>query len=260
MPFKRIVRRKRGVKKAPYKRRAMRSKLTIQNVKRLINRSQETKMASNEYGYTLFNSAISSSSDLISVLPSIPRGTDENYRIGTTIRPIKMVIRGYINYNTYANTNVNASEILTRMFLVQDKAVRCYTDKSNFSIDFLDKGGVPEQFTGTALTYLLPHNNQRHKFLADKRHVIMKPFGYFANSTNPMASVDKSMFKSFVITLTQKQLPATFVFDENESVSFPINFAPYLALGYADAFNGTPDTSTTQVGISFVSTLYYKDA
>jgi len=260
MPFKRIIRKKRVIKKTPYKRRIRKSNVTLQKVKRMISRSQETKMASNEYGYTLFNSAISSSSDLISVLPAITRGTDENYRIGTTIRPIKMVIRGYINYNTYANTNVNASEILTRMFLVQDKAVKCYTDKSNFSLDLLDKGGLPEQFTGTALNYLLPHNNQRHKFLADKKHVILKPYGFFGTSTTPMASVHTSMFRPFTITLTRKQLPASLIYDENESVSHPINFAPYLALGYADAFNGTPDTTATQLGISFVSTLYYKDA
>jgi len=164
-------------------------------------------------------------------------------------------------YNNYVDVNFQPREILTRRFLFQDKAVKCYTDGASVSLDLLDKGGLAEQFSGTQLSYLLPHNTHRHTFFKDQRHVIMKPFGYMNNpGADAMTSVDKSMFKPFTITLTQKQLPAVLHWDENESVNYPINFAPYLALGYADAFGAAADTTTTQIGMSFVSTLYYKDA
>jgi len=261
MPIKRIIRKKRNFKKTPYKRRVARSNLTIQKVKRMIKSSQETKFVTTEYGFTTFNSAISSVADIIAVLPALPRGNEDNRRIGSTVRPVKMVIRGYVVYNNYVDVNFQPREILTRRFLFQDKAVKCYTDGASVSLDLLDKGGLAEQFSGTQLSYLLPHNTHRHTFFKDQRHVIMKPFGYMNNpGADAMTSVDKSMFKPFTITLTQKQLPAVLHWDENESVNYPINFAPYLALGYADAFGAAADTTTTQIGMSFVSTLYYKDA
>lgn len=261
MPLRRRQNAKRSLapRRVRAKKSVSRSRLTVSKVKRMINRTQETKMASTDYGYTLFNSGITNVADLVGVLPSIARGTDEQNRIGSSIRPVKLVIRGYYNYNTYGNTNLDAMEILTRLFLLSDKTIKSYVDKASVSLDILDKGGLSQQFTGTTNDYLTPANTHRHRFWHDKRHVMMKPYGYWG-STTPLACLDKSMFKSFVITLYKKDMPAVLNYDENDSVSVPVNFAPFLALGYASAFGDAPDTTSTKLGLAFTSTLYYKDA
>lgn len=267
---------KRGVRK-PYKKRvAKKSKKTTRKTgKQLVTKSQlyrairrnvETKFATNSYAYTTFNSGITAAADFVSVLPNITLGTNQNNRIGNSIRPLKMVIRGYVCYHTdslASASNQDARMLGARLFVLQDKTNRSYANTPN-NFNILDIGGSSSTFTGTALDFVIPHNSDMYQIYADKKMKILKPFGFTNNatptSTNAITSFNNSMFHPFVITLTQKQLPAVLKFDESESINYPVNFAPYIALGYSDLLNKTPDTLNTQLAMEFVSTLYYEDA
>lgn len=257
---------KKYLKKTPKRpRKRVAKKQSIVNlVKSIVNRNEETKMATNSYTLTNFNSAINGSGDYITVLPQVALGTAQNQRIGGAIKPVKLVIRGYVTYN--ADSFQGARMIGTRMFCFSDKTCASYpvmTSAGN-NYQLLDTGGSPAQFTGTAMNFITPHNTDAFKWYADKKHVIQKPFGYTntlsPSSTNEITGMDKSMFKPFTITIPAGKLPANLKFDESVSSTYPVNFAPFFAIGYCDLLGYPADTVVTQLKMEFSATLYYKDA
>lgn len=260
---------KRNGKRAPPRKRRSKnsgkvSAVVKSYINRTIRRNQETKMSSNQYGLTAFNSTITANADLITVLPTITVGTGQNDRIGNKIRPIRLEITGYVAYYTDALTaNQDARMLGARLFCFQDKTTRSYANSIN-NFNLLNLGGTGNNFTGTALNWVSPHNNEQFTFYADKKFVVQKPFGFTNNttpsSTNAITGMDKTLFHPFKIVLTQKQLPAVLQYDQGDSLSYPTNFAPFMALGYCDLMNKTPDTSSTQLVMEFNATLYYKDS
>jgi len=248
-----------------------RSKRTQPKSKQLVTKAQlykaiakqcETKQATTEFVYTTFNSAINSTTELFSVLPGIGNGVGANQRIGDQIRPKRIEIRGYINYAT--NTYSDAALIIARHFCFQPKNIR-YQPQTGTSagIDLLTNGGAPSNFTGALLDITRPHNNEEYIWYSDKRITFCKPFGVTNNSspsvTADITAMDKSLVHFFSITLTQKQLPAILKYNE-PAATFPINFNPLMALGYAYASNAVPDLTNTKLGMSYSSTLYFEDA
>jgi len=239
-----------------------------QYVKTTMRKEEETKKCSDIMGITSFNSGISSSGDFIDILPTILQGTAENNRIGSAIRPIKLVIRGYVSYvtNSFASGIVDARMLGVRLFCFSDKTQPCYTTNlsagSNYNI--LDQGGSSAAFTGTITNYLTPHNSDQFKFYADKSWVMLKPFGTTNNTTpsptNAIPAWNSTVFRPFTITIKSSQMPATLKYDQAISVGAPVNFAPFLALGYTDLQNSLPDVVTQQIEMSYVATLYYKDS
>jgi len=268
MVFKKKIFRKKRISQKPRRKTvAKRGKfITKTQLYRAIRRNIETKIVSTQYGLTSFNSSIGATTDLIKCLPDIIQGSGQNNRIGHEIRPLKLVIRGYVAFNTDSvggSTYQDAVQLGGRLFCFQDKANRCYT-QAIVNYNLLDAGGTSAQFAGTAMNFVVPHNSDQFMFFADKRMRIQKPFGWTNNvspsSTNAITSMNPSLFHPFTITFTQKQLPAVFKYDETMSSSFPVNFAPYIALGYADLLNKSPDVSTVRLNMEFCSTLYYEDA
>lgn len=264
---KRTNNKKKVNKKKTQKKSRDSSLVTQSQLYRAMRRNVETKFATCQYTLTSFNSGISSVGDLLAVLPQIINGTAQNNRIGHSIRPLKLVIKGYICYNTDAQAAsagyLSAAMLGARLFLFQDKTNKSYANTVT-SYALLDAGGVSTTFTGTAMQWLLPHNNDEFKFFADKRMKILKPFGY-TNSATPTNSTDitsfnRSMFHPFNITLTDKHLPATLHFDDSLSVYYPANFSPFLALGYCDLLNKSPDVVNARLCMEFASTLYFEDA
>jgi len=260
MPY---FRKKTGGKKVVKKRKGMYKRksnaLVTKNVLyKAINSHQETKVVTTELAYTLFNSGISSNTEYYGVLPSILAGTTASQRIGDEVRPIRLEIRGYISMSSSIES---AAAFMSRMFCFQDKQVRSYTLGSSTSVNLLQFGAVTTAYTGALLDQTRPKNTDRFRFFCDRKHTFLKPYGYITGSLSGSAITDSapSLVKYFTITLTQKHMPARLKFTD-QSTTFPVNFAPFIALGYAGANNETPDTLTTKIGMSFTSTLYYKDA
>lgn len=256
--------KKTGKRKPLRKTKKSNSLVTKSQLYRAIRRNMETKIASNQYTLTALNSGISSAGDLIAVLPTISNGTGQENRIGSSIRPTKLVIRGYVVYNTTLAYGYLDSKLLgVRLMVFQDKTTRAYQNSiTNFNL--LDYGGTGQTFTGTPQNFTAPHNNDQFRFYADRKFKMLKPFGY-TNNPSPdfstaMTSVDGSLYRPFTIVLTQKHLPAQLSYDNGDSSNQCLNFAPYLACGYCDLLNSAPDVTNTQISITFTSTLFYKDS
>lgn len=259
-PFRKNLRRKTGRKKVASKNKLV----TKAQLYRAIRRNVETKIASNSTGFTLYNSAIGSAGDRLTILPSISQGTAQNQRVGNTIKPLKLVIRGYVAYNAQqSGANIDARMLGVRYFVYQDKTVKSYANPVN-NWQMLDLGGTSGTFDGTVINFNSPHNNDMFNFYADRRIKMLKPYGYTntgtPSTTITLTGVDSSMYHSFTITLTQKHLPAVLKFDQSEDYNFPINFAPYFSLGYCDLLGNSADALLTQVGCAYTATLYYEDA
>jgi len=256
----RTVRRPRRNTRRP-KRSVPRSIKSI--VSKAISRNLETKMASTQYALTAFNSSINTAGDFITVLPSILQGSGQGARIGASIKPVKLVIRGYITYKT---DFVQGARMLgTRLFCFQDKSQKSYptVTAAGPNYQLLDIGGSTTNFTGQAIQYMMPHNTDLYNWYADKKHIIRKPFGY-TNSLSPTATtditgMDPSLYKPFTITIPASKMP-NLKYDDTLSTGYPVNFAPMIGLGYCDLLGYTADTTLTQISMEFVATLYYKDA
>lgn len=236
--------------------------LAVKNyVKKQNAKDEETKMASTEYSLSSFNSSISSSPDVIECLPNVSQGVAQNQRVGNKIKPVRLVIRGYIIYLTDQRTD--ARLIGARLLCYQDKQIRCYTN-TQLNYNLLNLGGTSNNYTGTAMNFITPHNNDNFKFYSDKKFKILKPFGLsnlaVPGSTVSLTEVNNTLMHPFIITLTEKDLPASLQYDVAESTVHPVNFAPKISLGYSDLLNFAPDSITLQIAMQFCATLYYKDA
>lgn len=258
---------KSGIKLKPKTKRTTKKKkvavpLAIKSyVKSALHRTAETKMSSFVLGLTGFNSGIGLS-DYYKLMPVITQGVAQNSRVGSEIKPIKLVIRGYAIYNSYAY--INATMLGARMFIFQEKQVKSYGVSPN-NINLLDYGGDGVAYTGTALDYIAPHNKDSFHFYADKKHKVLKPYGYTNNITGSqsMTDIESSMYMPFVITLKpgSNGFPTTLKYDNTSgSNQYPTNFAPYWCLGYSNLLNFSPDIVDAQISASFTSTLYYEDA
>lgn len=235
-------------------------------VTRALRSNVETKMATLTYTLTSFNGTITSVPDLITALPTVTQGVDTNQRIGQKVKPLKIVIRGYVIYNTddIAGTGLLDARMLGgRLFLYQSKGNKNFNN-SIYESNLLDIGSSTKQFTGTAMDWITPTNKNLFTFYKDKKFIVQKPYGT-TNDSSPAHSttincMNKSLYTPFVFTLTQKQLPAFFNYDDSLNLSYPVNFNPNLSLGYCDLLNKTADTVTSQLQMEFISTLYYEDA
>jgi len=268
MPFKRTnVKRSTGVKKRRvFKKKPTRVSAPVRSyVNRVIARSEETKISSYSYTLTTFNAGITANADLIKVLPIVTLGTDSHNRIGHQIRPVKLVIRGYVCYDTIASSALPDARMLgVRMFVFQDKTSKCYAN-AIYNFNLLEEGdGTSGQFTGQAIQYVRPHNKDQFTFFADKKWTIQKPWGLTNNVTptvsNAITCMNSTMFRPFTITLGPKQLPAKLIYDQTDDTNYPVNFAPQLALGYCDLLGAGADTSTTQIKMEYEVSLFYKDS
>ena len=255
---------KKTAVKRPYKKRAYKKKnpgtklVTKSQLYKAIHKNEETKLVLTEAAYTLYNSGISSASEMVSIIPPMSQGTSGNQRVGDSIRPIKLVFRAVLSYN--ADNISSANMIISRLFLLQQKGIRDAGYAASLSTQILQNGSVGTTFTGALLDITRPKNTDLFTFYADKKHKFLKPAGLsYTGVASGITSMDKSMVQFVTITLTQKQLPAVLKYNGTSATS-PDNFLPLMALGYAYAQNDTPDGISTQLGISWTSTLYYKDA
>lgn len=256
MPPKKQSTASTGYRRKPYQKRAVKANIKTA-IKTYIAKSQETKTVSIQLPNTAFNSGIGSTSEYYALVPACAQGSGQTNRIGESIVPQKIVVRGYINFR--ANQIQSAQELIARLFCFQDKSIKAYANLTSVGTNLLDLGGAGTPFTGTLMNMCTPHNSDKFTFFADKKHTFLKPFGYTNNGvqTSAITSMNSSLVWFFNITLDKKHLPATFKYDGSD---YPLNFCPLLALGYSYAQDDSPDTVSTQISMAYNSTLYYKDA
>lgn len=255
---KAIVPYKKKANKRPYKSKASTSLIKYE-VNKIINRKIQTKKVTHALAFLAFNSGITSASEFYPLVPILSPGVGDNQRIGDSIEPVKIVVKGYITF--LANSIVSAEELISRMFIFQDKSVKSHNNVGQMNLKLIDSGAAPTIFNGSIYDTIYPHNTEHFSWYMDKRRSHMKPYGYTNSvSTTQITSMNKTLVQFFSFTFTKKHLPAKLYYDSADLLAYPTNFNPVIALGYAYAQNNTPDVAETKLGMTYTSTLYYKDA
>lgn len=258
---------KRGKKKGVNKKM---EKAVLEIVRAENHKQAETKQAyhsinGSSSAMTYFNSGITSSGDMLQVLPYISQGSGDNQRIGDQINTQSLKISGYIRYlpNTENYEQSAFSHVVARLMVVSLKYRSAYPDSAGSTAPLsglLKKGGTATAFTGVLSDIFAPINTdlwtKHHNEVFYLSQPLLVQPGTAGQTTMPLDV--KNLVKFFNINIPCKK---TLKYDNNvTSGSSATNFAPMLLLGYAYLNGDAPDTVTSNLGMYYTSILNYEDA
>lgn len=224
--------------------------------KQAVKQAAETKFATANLETNIPHNSAIGSADLLPILPRIPQGTDDWQRVGDTIRPTRLTIRGVVSMDR--NYSTDNKVVLVRIVVLSAKATKNRTATTSLFGTFasqllhpnLDGGIQVCGFDGDTNDINYPVNTDAFVVHYDKVHRIAmvaadggsleeNPAGYFR-------------WKKSI------KLPAKLTYDPGQLD--PNNFCPFYGIGYAYADGTGPDSVTTRIIANTDCTLYYKDS
>lgn len=236
----------------------------------IIKRNQETKMvscgsfyaapygASTLYGVP-FNSSITSSTEFYPIIPPCPQGLSEGQRLGDRIKPLGLTVRCLVSATgSYTSSQLSRC----RLFVVSAKNIKDNLLQSQLQPDqLLDYGGFIQQYDGSPTGHTVPINKEGWTVYHDKRFTITKGTGKTPQLGNGYTGDQVFVPTNQSIELVFKvKLPANLTYAEDALVS-PTNSAIWMALGYTQPDGATtPDNILGRITMTWISTMYYKDA
>lgn len=261
---KRVVRR--AVRKAGPVRRAKRAGFK-KFVKKVVRSMAEKKQAYTSSGNALvmFNSGIDSTADIQPIIPAIGQGVDSNNRSGQSITATNLNIKGHIrlNFNDVSDST-KLPNVMVRMMVLSIKPKATYGDVTASSAPLatlLRKGGTTVGFTGLLSDLYAPINTDVFTVHHDKKFHLSQSYlnGIGASIPSQYVAQDASKICRF-FNLNVRCKNKVLKFDEDiSSDSFPVNWSPFLVLGYSYLDGSSPDTVSTNVGLAYDSTLTFFD-
>lgn len=219
-------------------------------IARQLDRRVETKIQTYT-GDTYFNSAISSTSEMYNLIPSIAQGYGDSNRIGQKIRMKFLKLKGMMSYETAVGTTNNLP-IYATIFIFKDKIQRSSNATPN-SANLLASAGQPTQWDGTITTSLLPFNTE--DFVLIKRKTVRLSYNWApGNSSTGMVDPTRPLQRmiSCKIPVYNKVLDY-----ESSSANLPQNENIRFAIGFTQ-YTNTVQTAAP-LRFQYTSTLYYKD-
>lgn len=262
---RRVYRRKaKGLRKRlPAKVRRNLRPAKIIDVKRIVHKTRENKLVSHIIENGVYHNSGISNADYYSVMPAVTQGVGDNQRIGDQIQVKGMYV--HVNVSLLSQFAYNAnSPIRVRLFLLTHKSYKQtqglaanlppYTTllRSN---DDGTAGSTTQPFDGTPQNYILPVNKEIYNVLKDISFQLAPPDTSITAGADALYQANKQFkFKIRCPKLLQYDKVST-------GVDFPVNWAPFMAVGYCYPDNSIiPDTTTTKIVVTARSFLYYEDA
>lgn len=260
--------KKGGKSRRPYARRARKASAKSNFKKRVLDvvRGQvETKQAWTSFPPTAFNSFATSAADLLQIIPSIAKGTDDNDRIGDQVHPQRLHFRAIFNmYPQGPSISNGYKRIWCRFLIVTPKSFPQYAAAVNNAATWLGtvlkKGGTTSAMNGDITDANSPVNTDAVICHFDKLMFFGEDMFYAGTtSVGTMISVDhltKFVNKTFSFGRTRK-----FKYDDSLSAGLlpsDIGYIGLLSYGFCDG--STADSVTTRMQLQYVSWLDYEDA
>lgn len=206
----------------------------------------------------LFNSPIASTNELYSCIPPLERGTEAHHRIGSSVQPKSLAIRGTVS----CAFDALSSDIVVYMYVFTTRKFKFYPDvQANFNIaNFLDNGqGGTISPTGTMIVSQFPPAKEHIRLLAKKEFHLQK--GYGSQNGGGMSEMGvgggSTTIRNFDIKI---KCPANLKFDDNNGPRYPTNFAPVVGFGYYHTDGTIPDALSRVLVVNMTTQLYYEDA
>jgi len=291
--------RRSKTKKMKPKTRKSKSKPTTalvkQIVKQTIDRNVEDKrvcfyssgQASNVIDGLLANAAPNVQNQLIAdnltdikrLIPYCTLGSDSHQRIGSEIRPKRLVINGNVCISQVNNTSsFIRKECYVVIYVLQHQIFHSYqsliggaatpTFGNNFN-QLLETGeSTLKGFQGLYIDSTLPVCKQFYKLIT-KKIVKLRYQGYdnYSPTGNTASVANANDYRAnFTLTLDQKQLPAKFKYPEptvtgvTTGLNDPTNSSIFMCMGFYeyDGFQLASPLSSIQQ--QYTSMMYYEDA
>lgn len=254
------------------KRRSMRnkrlSKVIKDYVKKTIDSTTETKVATHMFQPTNFNGVPNVAGDIIQVLPVVDQGDNSYQRTGLETRLISHHVRGMVKWqpNTFAEDTVYCN-----IWLVEDKIQKNFsytavnTPSGTYPNDFfhclLDNTNEPINPTGDWNEVGYRWNTKRFKIM--KKTIRLTP-NYASQSTStPFVNVEgkgESM-KIFKFDRYFGKKGRTLKYPNATSI-YPQNYNTYMFVSFYgnNAAGGYTTLSNVQVSLAATSRLHFEDA
>lgn len=235
-------------------------------VKSVMRGQAETKTAytsNSESALTTFNSGIDSTADIQQVLPNVSEGVGENQRIGDRISVVNHQVRGYIRFTPVLKSPTNDK-------LQVGVRLMCLSLKKTSSWDLtvaapgplsalLRAGGTNKGFTGLISDLQCPINTDMFEVHYDRKMYLTQTYNAFDTASGFYHCDTSNQIKFYSFNIKKSQNKSLKYDDSTSSGLLPINYAPFLVLGYTYLNSGAADTISASCGLHFQSTLTFKD-
>lgn len=255
------LRNARHARRRAAARRSRLPKRMAKAVKRVVLKAQETKYVSTRYD-TLHNSSISAA-DATAICPAIAQGTDDFQRIGDKVRGTYLILKGKVQYDTaYLESNGTTfiPPVTLRMLILSQKNIRSNDQIANWSYAALLKDnvgvGVGRQYQGGPWDNLAPINKDLFKVHMDKKIKLNWVHPVNVTTTVDQGATGNDRTRYFTCKIPVKK---NLYFDSSVG-GFPDNFAPFFVMGGVCDDGSAPYSTGTPYRVSWLSTLYFKDA
>lgn len=209
-----------------------------------------------------FNSSISAASECYCVVPQVSEGQANWQRNGTKVSNGYIYIKGTIQYDPVGMVPDDAQLTPTtvRLMVLEQKNQKDATlIGSRTSWDqLLDPRLGTENavaYSGTFPSNESAINKKLFRVFADKKFRFN--WDYQGNFGSAGAAAGSNLTKHFTIKI---KCPASLGYDPSVSSNLPVNFAPFLCLGYTYDTSVAPDFLSAAFKVRVLSTMYFKDA
>lgn len=239
----------------------------VKAVKSVISSQAEDKHAhiTTGNGLVYFNAGINSAGDMLQVLPNIAQGNLDYQRIGDQIKGKKLTINGFIRLtpNTENIEDTSVTNVVCRLMVLSLKFRNgIYSDAvgaaGNLNL-LLKKGGTTSGFDGYLGDINAPVNSDVFTTHYDRKFYLTQDLMARTGTAalNLLAVNMKDIVKFFKISIPCKKL---LKYDSGLGAGVqPINFSPFMVLGYSALDGSAPATLTTPVAMSYTTDFTYED-
>lgn len=238
-------------------------------VDRMISSKTETKVISLT-NTQIYNSTISSTSELYNIIPNIAEGTADNNRIGNSIDLMYTNSRGYITFSTASPNTYGSLDVC--LYHLISKRNRDGSNRVSSDLNIIKNGTVKGQYDGTLASSLAPINTEDFVIISKKNvKLIPLPFNQPASTALPTTSSNivanpnsGTITYKFKLSINWKKVlkNKTKVYYDTNVSSQPTSLNSFYCLGFAQYNDPTNPASFVDalVKMSYFSETYYKDA
>lgn len=229
---------------------------TVGMVKRMLGKARENKMCSRRIlNSTAFNSTITS--DVYSLLPQVPLGTDDYQRIGDAIQPRALYVKGDIGLDTTAQVDNKA--LVARVMILEQRDIKSdnnlvasFQSGSLLKVNDPALGVIDKAYDTSPDNNILPINKTLFKVHYDRK--------FYLAPTNPDYSIEEQTKQKRFFT-AKIRCPKNLYWDSGSTnPTYCKNFCPFIVVGYQYADDTGGDVLNARVILNCRSFLYYEDA
>jgi len=221
-------------------------------IKKVVKSQAEKKFMNSNQTYRS-NSGINVG-DLVGVIPAISQGVDDFNRIGDKIRPTSLIVKVTLCNDNSAYATHNVPPFTARVFVLSQKNIKSLTGLSGVATgSLLRLSGTEIAYLGGTGDNMLPINRDLFTVHGDRKV-------HFAGQSITGVTQTWTQSNKAVSMTFRVKCPASFTYDDAISTTLPVNFAPFLAVGYQYDDGQVPDLVNTNLRVQVEYSVSYTDA